>query len=122
MIELIDEICCRKQIDYRVLREDGALFCVLEETGDSILGICKTRKRRQSDYIRSMTQGKYDIRRLNGEAIISNARGFSSVANTVSQQAAVKLPSAVEHDQSAAQADTLPLADFLQSVRGMVEE
>ncbi|MBT8129788.1 MAG: hypothetical protein KJP10_07335 [Gammaproteobacteria bacterium] len=69
-----------------------------------------------------LKQGKYDIRRLNGEAVISNARGFSSVANTASQQAAVKLPSAVEFDQSAAQADTLPLADFLQSVRGMIEE
>jgi hypothetical protein len=68
-----------------------------------------------------LTQGKYDIQRLNGEAVIINGRGFAA-SSTASEQAAVKLPSAVERDQSAGHADAVPLADFLQSVRGMAQE
>jgi hypothetical protein len=69
-----------------------------------------------------LTQGKYDIRRLDGKAVITNPRGFGSVASNASQQAAVRLPSAVEHDHTAAQADAIPLTDFLQSIRGMSGE
>ena len=69
-----------------------------------------------------LSQGKFDIQRLNGEAVIINGRGFASLSSTASAQTAVKLPSAVEHDQPAARADAVPLADFLQSVRGMAQE
>lgn len=69
-----------------------------------------------------LSQGKFDIQRLNGEAVILNGRGFASLSSTASSQAAVKLPSAVERDQPAARANAVPLADFLQSVRGMAQE
>ena len=69
-----------------------------------------------------LSQGKFDIQRLNGEAVIINGRGFASPSSTASEQTEVKLPSAVEHDQSPARADAVPLADFLQSVRRMAQE
>jgi hypothetical protein len=69
-----------------------------------------------------LSQGKFDIQRLNGEAVIINGRGFASPASTASAQTTVKLPSAIEHDQLPARADAVPLADFLQSVRGMAQE
>ena len=69
-----------------------------------------------------LSQGKFDIQRLNGEAVIINGRGFASQSSTASAQTAARLPSAVEHDQSPARADAVPLADFLQSVRGMAKE
>jgi hypothetical protein len=69
-----------------------------------------------------LSQGKFDIGQMNGETVVSNGRGFIPLVKPAAQETAARLPSAVMHDPSAAQADSIPLADFLNSVRGMVEE
>jgi hypothetical protein len=69
-----------------------------------------------------LSQGKFDIRKLNGETMVSNGRASATMTKAAPQQALTKTPSAIEASQLTAQPAGVRLADFLQSVRGMLKE
>jgi hypothetical protein len=69
-----------------------------------------------------LSQGKFDIRKLNGESLIRNNRLPGAQIKTTPQQALPDIPSAAEIGQAADQPGNVHLADFLQTVRSMVKE
>jgi hypothetical protein len=75
-----------------------------------------------------LSQGKFDVRKLNGETLVSNNRALAAMSKSTPQQALPDSPSAIETGPAPA-LNTRPdlptatsLADFLQTVRGMVKE
>ena len=69
-----------------------------------------------------LSQGKFDIRKLNGESLVSNGRVPGAQMKTTPQQALPNVPSAVDIGQTPDQPGNVHLADFLQTVRVMVKE
>jgi len=69
-----------------------------------------------------LSQGKFDIRKLNGETMIRNGRAPAAVTIAAPQQALTNAPSAIQASQLPNQPDSVRLADFLQTVRGMLKE
>ena len=69
-----------------------------------------------------LSQGKFDIRKLNGETMIRNGRTPAAVTKAVPQQALTIAPSAIQASQLPVQHYSVRLADFLQTVRGMLKE
>jgi len=69
-----------------------------------------------------LSQGKFDIRKLDGQAIVTNGRALAAMTKAPQQQALPNLPSAVEAGQLPDQPAGVQLTDFLQTVRGMVRE
>ena len=68
-----------------------------------------------------LSQGKFDIRKLNGESMVSSGRAPAAVTKAAPQQTLTNIPSAIETSQLPAQPG-VRLADFLQTVRGMLKE
>ena len=68
-----------------------------------------------------LSQGSFDVHRLNGESVISSGRAAAAVSDTAAQQTPPGLPSAIETGPSA-DAGSVQLVDFLQGVRAMVKE
>jgi len=69
-----------------------------------------------------LSQGKFDIRKLNGETMVSSGRAPAAMTEAAPQQALTNVPSAIEASQLPAQPAGVRLADFLQTVRGMLKE
>ena len=69
-----------------------------------------------------LSQGKFDIRKLNGETMVSSGRAPVAMTKAAPQQALTNVPSAIEASQLPAQPAGVRLADFLQTVRGMLKE
>ena len=69
-----------------------------------------------------LSQGKFDIRKLNGETMVNNGRSPAAMTKAAPQQALTNAPSAIEASQRPAQPAGVRLADFLQTVRGMLKE
>ena len=69
-----------------------------------------------------LSQGKFYIRKLNGESVVSSGRPPAAQTQTTPQQDLFNAPSAVETSQVPAQPASIRLADFLQNVRGMLKE
>lgn len=69
-----------------------------------------------------LSQGKFDIRKLNGQAVVTDGRALAAVMKTTPQLDLPDTPSAIAADPTPDQPATLHLADFLQTVRGMVKE
>ena len=69
-----------------------------------------------------LSQGKFDIRKLNGETLVSNGRALGVQMKTTPPQALPDVPSAAEIGQATDQPGNVNLADFLQTVRGMLKE
>ena len=68
-----------------------------------------------------LSQGSFDVHRLNGESVISSRRAAAAVSDSAAQQTPPGLPSAIETGPSA-DAGSVQLTDFLQGVRTMVKE
>ena len=68
-----------------------------------------------------LSQGKFDIQRLDGNAVITNRRGFTAPARGTPKPA-VEIPTAAIATEPRQRTGSLPLAEFLKNVRGMVEE
>ena len=69
-----------------------------------------------------LSQGKFDVRKLNGQAVVTDGRALAAVMKTTPQLDLPDTPSAIAADPTPDQPATLHLADFLQTVRGMVKE
>ena len=69
-----------------------------------------------------LSQGKFDIRKLNGKTLVSNGRALGIQMKSTPPQALPDVPSAAEIGQAADQPGNVKLADFLQTVRGMLKE
>ena len=69
-----------------------------------------------------LSQGKFDIRRLNGETLVTNGRTLTAQKKTTPQQTLADTPSAIDTGQLPGHPASVDLTDFLQTVRGMVEE
>lgn len=69
-----------------------------------------------------LSQGKFDIRKLNGQAVVNNRNRLAAEMKTTPQLDLPDTPSAIAADPTPDQPATLHLADFLQTVRGMVKE
>ncbi len=69
-----------------------------------------------------LSQGKFDIHKLNGQAVITNKRQLAELDITTPQQALPSMPTAIAAGPAQAQPATMHLADFLQTVHGMVRE
>jgi hypothetical protein len=69
-----------------------------------------------------LSQGKFDIRKLNGQAVVTDGRALAAEMKTTPQLDLPDTPSAIAADPTPDQPATLHLADFLQTVRGMVKE
>jgi hypothetical protein len=69
-----------------------------------------------------LSQGKFDIRKRNGQAVVTNRRQLAALEKSTSQHALPNVPSAITADPMPDQPATMHLADFLQTVRGMIKE
>ena len=69
-----------------------------------------------------LSQGKFDIRKLNGQAVVANGRALAAEMKTAPQLDLPDTPSAIAADPMPDQPATLHLADFLQTVRSMVKD
>ena len=69
-----------------------------------------------------LSQGKFDIHKLDGRSVIKRRGAIDAVVNTTSQQTPADVPSAIEIHQPGADADNVELADFVQSVRAMTRD
>jgi len=69
-----------------------------------------------------LSQGKFDIRKLNGQAVVNNRRQLTALEKTTSQHVLPNAPSAIAASPLPDQPTAMHLADFLQTVRGMVKE
>lgn len=69
-----------------------------------------------------LSQGKFDVRKLNGETMVSSGRATAVMTEAAPQQALTNAPSAIEASQLPAQPAGVRLADFLQTVRDMLKE
>ena len=67
-------------------------------------------------------QGKFDIRKLNGQAIVTDGRALAAEMKTAPRMDLPDTPSAIVADQAPDQPASIHLADFLITVRGMVKE
>jgi hypothetical protein len=75
-----------------------------------------------------LSQGKFDIRKRNGDTLVSNGRSLAALMKTAPQQDTTISPSALASNRSPAlkaidgQPASVHLTDFMQAVRGMVKE
>jgi len=69
-----------------------------------------------------LSQGKFNIRKLNGQAIVTGGRTLAAEMKTRPQLDLPDAPSAIAADQVPDQPAGIHLADFLITVRGMVKE
>jgi len=69
-----------------------------------------------------LSQGKFDIRKLNGQAVVTNRRQLAALEKSTPQPVLPNAPSAIAADPAPDQPAVMPLADFMQTVRGMVKE
>jgi hypothetical protein len=69
-----------------------------------------------------LSQGKFDIHKLNGQAVVTNRRQLAALEKAAPRQALPNIPSAISAGAAPGQPATMHLADFLQTVHGMVKE
>jgi hypothetical protein len=69
-----------------------------------------------------LSQGKFDIRKLNGQAVVADGRALAAETKTAPQLDMPDTPSAIVADPMPDQPAVIHLADFLITVRGMVKE
>jgi len=75
-----------------------------------------------------LSQGKFDIRELNGETIVSNGRPLAALPRNTQAAGSQNTPAAIQLSQPPAsiaipdQPARARLADFMQTVRGMIKE
>jgi hypothetical protein len=75
-----------------------------------------------------LSQGKFDIRKFNGQTVVSNNRAHAATTASTLKQALSDSPSAIETgavsvlNTTPDQPATTSLTDFLQAVRGMLTE
>ena len=69
-----------------------------------------------------LSQGKFDIRKLNGQAVVTNRRQLATLEKSTPQPVLPNAPSAIAADPAPDQPAVMPLADFMQTVRDMVKE
>lgn len=75
-----------------------------------------------------LSQGKFNIRKLNGESLVSNGRSLAALMKTTPQQDLPDSPSVLASNRAPAlkaidgQPASAYLTDFMQAVRGMVNE
>ncbi len=75
-----------------------------------------------------LSQGKFNIRKQNGETLVSNGRPLAALLKTTPQQDSPNRPSALVSNRTPAlttidgQPASAHLTDFMQAVRGMVNE
>ena len=75
-----------------------------------------------------LSQGKFDIRKLNGEAVVSNGRALAALTKFTPQPALPNTPSALTSNRAPTlkaidgKPASIHLDDFMQAVRGMVNE
>ena len=69
-----------------------------------------------------LSQGKFDIRKLNGQAVVTDGRALAAEMKTTPQLDLPDTPSAIVADPTPDQPATMHLTDFLITVRGMVKE
>ena len=75
-----------------------------------------------------LSQGKFDIRKRNGETLVSNGRSLAALMKTTPQQDSPIEPSALASKRAPAlkaidgQPASAHLTDFMQAVRGMLNE
>lgn len=75
-----------------------------------------------------LSQGKFNIRKLKGQSLVSNGRSLAALMKTAPQQDLPDSPSALASNRAPAlkaidgQPGSAHLTDFIQAVRGMVNE
>lgn len=75
-----------------------------------------------------LSQGKFNIRKLNGETLVSNGRSVAALTKTTSHQVLPNTPSALASNRAPllnaieGHPASAHLTDFMQAVRGMVNE
>jgi hypothetical protein len=75
-----------------------------------------------------LSQGKFDIRKRNGDTLVSNGRSLAALMKTTPQQDSPIEPSALASKRAPTlkaidgQPASADLTDFIQVVRGMVKE
>jgi hypothetical protein len=75
-----------------------------------------------------LVQGKFDVRRHNGDTLVSNGRSLAALMKTTPQQDSPTGPSALASKRAPVlnsiegQPASAHLSDFMQAVRGMVNE
>lgn len=69
-----------------------------------------------------LSQGKFDIHKLNGQAIVTNKRQLAALEKTTPKQVLPNAPTAIAAGPTPDQPATIHLADFLQTVHGMAKE
>jgi len=69
-----------------------------------------------------LSQGKFDIRKLNGQAVVTNRGRLAAPEKSTPQQVLPNVPSAITANPMPDQPASVHLADFLQTVRGMIKE
>lgn len=69
-----------------------------------------------------LSQGKFDIQKLNGQAVVTNKRQLAAPEKTTSQQVLPNAPTAIAAGPTPDQPATINLADFLQTVHGLTKE
>ena len=69
-----------------------------------------------------LSQGKFNIQKLNGETIVSNGRALGAQASATPAQVLADTPSAIVSKQPDERPARVQLTDFMQTVRGMVKE
>ena len=75
-----------------------------------------------------LSQGKFDIHKLNGDTLVSNGRSLAALMKTTPQQDSPIEPSALASNRAPAlkaidgQPASAHLTDFMQAVRGMLNE
>lgn len=75
-----------------------------------------------------LVQGKFDVRRHNGDTLVSNGRSLAALMKTTPQQDSPNGPSALASRRAPVlnaiegQPASARLSDFMQAVRGMVNE
>ncbi len=69
-----------------------------------------------------LSQGKFDIRKLNGQAVVNIRSQLAALTKPSSQQVLPNAPSAIVTGLPTDKPTAMHLADFLQTVRGMVKE
>ena len=69
-----------------------------------------------------LSQGKFDVDRVNGQAVIRSRRAAAAVSKEPAQQTSPETPAAFVWEPGEKPADTVELAEFLRSVSSMVRE
>ena len=67
-----------------------------------------------------LSQGKFDVDRIDGQAVIRGRRAAAAVSQQPAQQPSPETPAAFISEQGERTAETVKLADFLQSVGAMI--